>query len=85
MFLPIDNEQSINEYMFKFKGRSGMKQSFKSKLEFKFRFRCSSQTGYFYQMNMYLGKKQTSEFNLGIDKEVVLQLPKPLEKFFYAV
>ena len=82
MFLPIDNEQSINEYMFKFKGRSGMKQS---KWEFKFRFRCSSKTGYFYQMNMYLGKKQTSEFNLGIDKEVVLQLPKPLGKFFDAV
>ena len=31
-------------------------------------------------MDMYLGKKQSSEFNLGLVEEVVLQLTKLLEK-----
>ena len=84
--LPNDKEQSINEHMVKFKGRSGMKKYIKSKaakLGFKFWFRCSNKTGYFFQMDIYLGKKQNTEFNLG--EEVVLQFPKDLHGSFCTV
>ena len=60
--LSIDSEQS----------RSGMKQHIKSKpikWGFKFRFCCSRKSGYLYQMDIYLGKKQTLEFNLGLGKK----------------
>ena len=43
-----DNEQSIDEHMVKFKGRSGMKHYIKSKpiqWGFKFWFHCSSKSG----------------------------------------
>ena len=73
--LSNDSEQSIDEHMVKFKGRSGMKQYIKSKpikWGFKFWFRCSSKSGYLYQMDIYLGRKQTPEFNLGLGEEVVL-------------
>ena len=72
--LSNNKEQSIDEHMVKFKGRSDMKQCIKSKpikWGFKFWFRCSSKTGYLYQLDIYLDKKQNREFNLG--KEVVLQ------------
>ena len=52
-----DSEQSIDEPMVKFKGRSGMKQYIKSqtiKWGFKFWFRCPSKSGYLYQMDIYL-------------------------------
>ena len=84
--LPNDKEQSINEHMVKFKGHSGMKKYIKSKaakLGFKFWFRCSNKTGYFFQMDIYLGKKQNTEFNLG--EEVVLQLTKGLDGSFCTV
>ena len=77
-----DSEQSIDEHMVKFKGRSGMKQYIKSKpikWGFKFWFRCSSKSGYLYQMDIYLGRKQTPEFNLGLGEEVLLLLTKDLE------
>ena len=80
-----DSEQSIPEHMVEFKGRSGMKQYIKSKpikWGFKFWFRCSSKSGYLYQMDIYLGRKQTPEFNLGLGEEVVLQLTKDLERLF---
>ena len=80
--LSNDNEKSIDKHMVKFKGRSGMKQYIKpkpTKWGFKFWFRCSSKFGYLYQMDIYLGRKQTSEFNLGLGEEVVLQLTKDLE------
>ena len=70
----------------KLKERSGMKQYIKSKSikwGFKFWFRCSSKTGYFYQKDIYLGKKQNTEFNLG--EEVVLQFPKDLHGSFCTV
>ena len=54
--LPNDKEQCINEYIVRFKGRSGMKQYIESKpikWDFKFWFRCSSKTGYLYQMDVY--------------------------------
>ena len=80
-----DNEQSIDEHMVKFKGRSGMKQYIKLKPKkwgFKFWFRYLSKSGYLYQMNIYLGRKQISEFNLGLGAEVVLLLTKGLEQSF---
>ena len=86
--LSNDSEQSIDEHMVKFKGRSGMKQYIKSKpikWGFKFWFRCSSKSGYLYQMDIYLGRKQTPEFNLGLGEEVVLQLTKDLERSFCTV
>ena len=44
---------------------------------------CSSKTGYLYQREIYLGKKQNTEFNLG--EGVVLQLTKDLEGSFCTV
>ena len=65
--LSNDSEQSFDEHKVKFKSRSGLKQYIKSKpikWDFKFWFRCSSKYGYLYQMDIYLGRKQTPEFNL---------------------
>ena len=67
--LSNDIEKSIDEQTVRFKGRSGMKQYIKSKpitWSFKFWFCCSSKSGYLYQMDIYLGRKQTPEFNLGL-------------------
>ena len=36
-------------------------------------------------MDIYLGRKQTPEFNLGLGEEVVLQLTKDLERSFCTV
>ena len=61
--------------MVKFKGRSGIKQYIKSKpikWSFKFWFYCLSKSGYLYLMYIYLGRKQTAEFNLNHEEEVVL-------------
>ena len=83
--LSNDSENIIDEHMVKFKGRSGMKQYIKSKpikWGFKFWFRCSSKSGYLYQMDIYLGRKQTPEFNLGLGEEVLLLLTKDLEWLF---
>ena len=79
-------EQCIHEHMVKFKGHSGRKQYIKStpiKWGFKFWFRCCSKTRYLYQMDIYLGKKENTEFNLG--EEVVMQLTKDLEGSLCAV
>ena len=81
--LSNDCEQSTDKHMVKFKGRSGMKQYIKSKpikWGFKFWFRCSSKSGYLYQIDIYLGRKQSPEFNLGLEEEAVLQLTKDLER-----
>ena len=78
-----DSEQSIDENMVKFKKRSGMKQHIKSKPKkwsFKFLIHCSSKSSYLYQVDIYLGRKQTPAFNLGLGEEVVLQLTKDLEE-----
>ena len=53
-----------------------------NKWGFKFLF---SKSGYLYQMDIYLGRKQTPEFNLGLGEEVVLQLTKDLERSFCTV
>ena len=63
-FLSNDSEQSIGERMVNFKDTSRMKQYIKSKpikWGFKCWFRCSSKSGYLYQMDIYLGRKQTTE------------------------
>ena len=86
--LSNDSEQSTDEHRVKFKGRSGMRQYIKSKpikRAFKFRFRCSSKSGYLYQIDIYLGRKKTPEFNLGHGKELVLQLMKDLKWSFCTV
>ena len=36
-------------------------------------------------MEIYLGRKQVPEFNLGLEDEAVLQLTKGLERLFYTV
>ena len=82
------SEQIIDEHIVKFKGRSRMKQYKKSKpIEwgFKFWFCCLSKSGYLYQMDIYLGRKQTTNCNLGLGEEVVLQLTKDLERSFCTV
>ena len=74
-----DSEQSIVEHMAKFKGRSEMKQHIKTrpiKWGFKFWFCSSSKSSYLYQMDIYLGRKQTPEFNLGLGEDVILHLKK---------
>ena len=86
--LSNDSEQRIDEDMMEFKGRSGMKHYIKSKpikWGFKFWFRCLSKSGYLYEMDIYLGRKQTPEFNLGLVEEVVFQLTKDLEQLFCTV
>ena len=58
----IDDSQSIDEYMVKFKGRSSMKQYVKNnsiKWGFKFWHRCASETEH-----LPLGKKESAEENL---------------------
>ena len=52
-------------------------------MSFKFWFRCSSKSGYLYQIDIYLGRKQTPEFSLSLGEEVVLQLTKDLERLFW--
>ena len=86
--LSNDSEQSIDQYMMKLKGRSGIKQYIKSK-PIKWGFNVwlcfSSKSSYLYQMDIYLGRKQTPEFNLALWEEVVHQLTKDLEQSFYSV
>ena len=70
--LSSNSEQSTDEHMVKFKGTSEMKQYINSKpikWGFKFWFRFSSKCGYLYQMDIYLGRKQTPDFNLVLGEE----------------
>ena len=70
-----ESDQSIDEHMCKFKGKSLMYQYMKSKpikLGFKFRFCCGSKLGYLYEFDMYLRKKGSIE--LGLGESVVLSL-----------
>ena len=53
--------------MEKYKGRSSMKQYVKNKpvkWGFNFWYRCASETGYIYQSDLYLGKKESPKENL---------------------
>ena len=59
-----DDSQSHDEHMMKFKGRSSMKQYVNDKpvkWGFKFWYHCASETGYLYQFDLYLGKKESAE------------------------
>ena len=78
-----DSEQSIDEYMVKFKSRSGMKQYIKSKpikWGFKLWLHCSCKSDYLYQIDIYLGRKRTLEFNLSLGEKVVPQLTKNFQR-----
>ena len=85
-----DCTQSIDKHMVKFTGLSSMKQPVKNKpikWGFKFWFHCASKTGYLYQLDLYLGKKEKTEENLG--PCVVLKMTECLENsyrtFFFDV
>ena len=74
------DRQSIDEHMTKFKGRNSCKQYIKNKpikWGFKWWCRCISITGYLYEFNLYLGKKEKTE--LGLGESVVLNLSQKLE------
>ena len=63
-----DDFQSIDGHMAKFKGRSSMKQYAKNKSikwGITFWYRCASERGYLYQFELYFGKKENAEENLG--------------------
>ena len=63
-----------------------MKQYVKNKpikWGFKFWFRCASKTGYLYQLDLYLGKKEKTEENLG--PSVVLKMTECLENSYCTV
>ena len=63
-----------------------MKQYVKNKpikWGFKFRFCCASKTGYLYQFDFYLGKKEKTEENLG--PSVVFKMIECLENSYCTV
>ena len=63
-----ESYQLIDEHMCKFKGKNLMRQYMKNeqiKRGFKFWFCCVSKLGYLYDFDMYLRKKENSEFGLG--------------------
>ena len=75
--------QSVDKHMYKFKGRSSMEQYIKNNLikwEFKYWFRCDSETGHIYQLELCQGRKEKSGLNLG--SSVVLDLCQVL-KYIY--
>ena len=74
------SQQSIDGHMIKFKGKPGMKQYIKSKpikWGCKFWFRCDVLSGNLYELDMYLGHKQDTEYNLR--ESVVLQVVTSLK------
>ena len=59
------DKQSIDEHMTKFKGHHSCKQYIKNKpikWGFKWLCRCSSKTGYLFELDLYLRKKEETEF-----------------------
>ena len=76
-------EQSVDEHMVKYKGRSIMWQHIKNKpIKWGFRlwYRCAPKTDYLYEFDIYTGRKETTEFGLG--ESVVLQLTEKLNGSF---
>ena len=72
--------QAIDEHMTKFKGKHSARQYLKNKpikWGFKWWCRADSKNGYLHQFDLYLGKKEFVEHNLG--ESVVMELCKPLE------
>ena len=81
--LQPEAHQSIDEHMCKFKGKSMMRQSMKSKpvkWGFKFWFRCGAKSGYLYEFDMYLGKKGNTKSGLG--ESVILSLCQKLKDMY---
>ena len=75
--------QSVDEHMVKFKGRNIMRQHIHNKpIEwgFKMWYRCAPKSGYLYEMDIYTGKKEVTEFGLG--ESVVLKLTEKLNGSF---
>ena len=61
-------KQSIDEHMTKLKSRMSCKQDMKKKpikLVFKWYCQYCSETGYLYEFDLYLGKKEKTELGLG--------------------
>ena len=84
--LQPEAHQLIDEHMYKFKGKSIMRQYMKNKpikWGFKFWFRCGANSGYFYEFDMHLGRKGNTEFGLG--ESVVLSLCQKLKDTHYFV
>ena len=81
-----DELQSIDDHMVKFKVCSSIKQYVKKKpikCGFKVWYRCARTTCYLYQLELYLGKKDEIELNLG--ESVELKMCKVLEKNYCIV
>ena len=60
--------QSVEEHICKFKGRSSKKQYIKNKpimWGLKYWYRCDSETGYVYQLELYRERREKRELNLG--------------------
>ena len=60
--------QSVEEHICKFKGRSSIKQYIKNKpimWGLKYWYRCDSETGYVYQLELYRERREKRELNLG--------------------
>ena len=73
--LQPEAHQSIDDHMCKFKRTSIMRQYLKNKpikWGLKFWFRCGAKSGYLYEFDMYLGKKENNKFGLG--ESVILSL-----------
>ena len=82
----VFRHQSIDEHMCKFKGESLLCQYMKNKpikWGLKFWFCCKSKSGYLCEFDMYLGKKENTEFELG--ESVVLSLCDCLKDTNYYV
>ena len=76
-------EQSVEEHMIKYKGRSIMWRHIKNKpikWGFKMWYRCAPKTIYLYEFDIYAGRKETTEF--GLDESVVFQLTEKLNGSF---
>ena len=78
--------QSIDEHLSRFNGRSSIKQYIKNKpvkWSLKYCYRCDSETGYIYQLELYQGRKERRELNLG--SSVVLDLGQVLKDTYFHV
>ena len=78
--LQPEAHQSTDENICKFKGKSIMRQYMKNKTikwAFKFLFRCGAKSGYLYELDIDLGKKENTEFVLG--ESAILSLCQKLK------
>ena len=72
-------QQSVDEHMIKYKGRTIMWQHIEDKpIKWSFRmwYRRASKTSYLYEFDIYTGRKETTEFGLG--ESAVLQPTRKL-------